>query len=44
MVKGEGLQVLEERMKTMGPDENEIYKFQELNRLMVSERKQCLKK
>ena len=27
MVKGEGLQVLEERMKTMDPDENEIYKF-----------------
>ena len=27
MVKGEGLQVLKERMKTMDPDENEIYKF-----------------
>ena len=27
MVKGEGLQVLEERMKTMDPDKNEIYKF-----------------
>ena len=27
MVKGEGLPVLEERMKTMDPDENEIYKF-----------------
>ena len=27
MVRGEGLQVLEERMKTMNPDENEIYKF-----------------
>ena len=27
MVKGEGLQVLEERIKTMDPDENEIYKF-----------------
>ena len=27
MVRGEGLPVLEERMKTMGPDENEIYKF-----------------
>ena len=27
MVKGEGLQVLEERMETMDPDENEIYKF-----------------
>ena len=27
MVKGEGLQVLEERMKTIDPDENEIYKF-----------------
>ena len=27
MVKGEGLQVLEERMKTMNPDENEFYKF-----------------
>ena len=27
MVRGEGLEVLEERMKTMAPDENEIYKF-----------------
>ena len=27
MVRREGLQVLEERMKTMNPDENEIYKF-----------------
>ena len=27
MVIGEGLEVLEERMKTMEPDENEIYKF-----------------
>ena len=27
MVRGEGLQVLEERMKMMNPDENEIYKF-----------------
>ena len=27
MVRGEGLQVLKERMKTMDPDENEIYKF-----------------
>ena len=27
MVRGEGLQVLEERMKTMNPDENEIYEF-----------------
>ena len=27
MVKGEGLQGLNERMKTMDPDENEIYKF-----------------
>ena len=27
MVRGEGLPVLEERMKTMDPDENEIYKF-----------------
>ena len=27
MVKGEGLQVLEERMKTMNPDDNESYKF-----------------
>ena len=27
MVKGEGLQVLNERMKTIDPDENEIYKF-----------------
>ena len=27
MVREEGLQVLEERMKTMDPDENEIYKF-----------------
>ena len=27
MVKGEGLQVLNERMKTMDPDKNDIYKF-----------------
>ena len=27
MVRGEGLQVLEEGMKTMDPDENEIYKL-----------------
>ena len=27
MVRGEGLQVFEEIMKTMDPDENEIYKF-----------------
>ena len=27
MVTGEGLEVLEERMKTMDPDKNEIYKF-----------------
>ena len=27
MVRGEGLQVLEERMETMNPDENDIYKF-----------------
>ena len=27
MVKGEGLQVLEEHMESMDPDENEIYKF-----------------
>ena len=27
MVRGENLQVLEERMKTMDPAENEIYKF-----------------
>ena len=27
MVRGEGLEVLEERIKTMDPNENEIYKF-----------------
>ena len=27
MIKGEGLEVMEERMKTMDPDDNEIYKF-----------------
>ena len=27
MTKGEGLQVLEEKKKTMDPDENEIYKL-----------------
>ena len=26
-MKGEGLQVLNERMKTIEPDENEIYNF-----------------
>ena len=30
MVRGEGLQVLHERMKTMDPDQNEIYKFLEV--------------
>ena len=30
MVRGEGLQVLEERMDTMDPDKNEIYKFLEI--------------
>ena len=30
MVKGEGLQVLQERMKTMDPDQKEIYKFLEV--------------
>ena len=28
MVRGEGLQMLEERMKTMDSDENEIYEFE----------------
>ena len=27
MVRREGLKVLKERMKTMSPDENDIYKF-----------------
>ena len=27
MVRGEGLQVLKERMRTMDPDKNESYKF-----------------
>ena len=27
MVKGEGLQVLHERMKTVDPDQNDVYKF-----------------
>ena len=27
IVRGESLQVLEEKMKTMDPDESEIYKF-----------------
>ena len=27
MIKGEGLPVLQERMKTMDPDENDVYKF-----------------
>ena len=27
MVRGEGLQVLEERMSSLDPDENEVYKF-----------------
>ena len=27
MIRGEGLQVLHERMKTMNPDQNEIHKF-----------------
>ena len=27
IVKGEGLQVLQERMKTLNPDQEEMYKF-----------------
>ena len=30
MARGQGLEVLEERMRTMDPDENEIYKFLEI--------------
>ena len=30
MVKGEGLQVLQKRMKTLDPDQDEIYKFHEV--------------
>ena len=30
MVKGEGLQVLNERINTMDPDENDTYKFLEV--------------
>ena len=30
IVRGEGLQVLEECMESMDPDENEIYKFLEI--------------
>ena len=44
VVRGEGLHVLEERIKTMDPYENEVYKFWEFNRLMVSKQKWCLKK
>ena len=33
MVRGEGLEVLEERMKAMDPDENEIYKFLGIERV-----------
>ena len=29
-VKGEGYQVLQERVKTIGPDQKEIYKFLEV--------------
>ena len=27
MIKGEGLEVLEERMKALDPNQNEVYKF-----------------
>ena len=27
MIKGEGLEVLEERMKSLDPNQNEVYKF-----------------
>ena len=42
MVKGEGLQVLNERMKTIDPDENEIYKFLESSKLIGLRRKKCI--
>ena len=33
MVRGEGLEVLEERMKVMEPDENKIYKYLEIEQV-----------
>ena len=55
MVSGEGLPVLEERMKTMDPDENEIYKFlgveqadgiktKNVSKMKLSKEQRCLLK
>ena len=43
IVGEEGLQVLEERMKTMDQIKKKSINFWELNMLMVCERKQCFK-
>ena len=40
MVRGERLEVLEERMKTMAPDENEIYKFLGIEQAEARKQKQ----
>ena len=42
MVRGEGLPVLEERMKTMNPEENEIYKFLGIEQADDVKTKTCL--
>ena len=42
MVKGEGLQVLNERMKTIDPDENEICKFLGVEQADGINRKKCI--
>ena len=40
MVKSEGLQVLNERMKTIDPDENEIYMFSGVEQAYGIEKKE----
>ena len=42
MVKGEGLQVLNERMKTIDPDENDICKFLGVEQADGINRKKCI--
>ena len=44
MVRGEGLEVLVERMKVMDPDENEIYKFLEIEQTDGIKTKRVLSK
>ena len=42
MVNGEGLQVLNQTMKSIDPDENEIYKFLGVEQADGLRRKKCI--